>query len=305
MAVVIDDWSVVARRDVVERALPDGLAGWQALAPNPAWCADAGLCAVGFFTADEAHAFAAMLATRGLVGAVDGAYRDLAVVAVDGVRDHACAWLAVGRWAGVNAAWLAGTDPEPIVVPWRWQRPADALDPDVARQLAAQRPLIERLLVVAATPAGLNVFERTRLGKAIRAVEPLARDDRWQVWWLLGRARRAAQQLDGAVDALARAHAGNPGNLEIANQLAAAYLAVGLGDRAIAACERCCELRPDDAGLRGNLALACVIAGDLPRAQAEVGRARAMAPADELTAVLARLVDEVAAGKRARPTRYP
>ena len=305
MAVVIDAWAVVARRAAVEAALPNGIDGWRALALGPAWCIDAGLCAVNFLTPDDAYAFANALATLGLVGAVDGAYQDVAVVAIDGVRDHACAWLVVGRWAGVNAAWLAGADPEPIVVPSLWSRPTDALDPEVARQIAEQRPLIERLLVVAGTPNGLNVFERTRLGKAIRALEPLAHGDRWQVWWLLGRARRAVGQLDGSVDAFARAHAGNPDSLEIANQLASACLAIGDGARAVAACEHCCRLRPDDAGLRANLGLACVVAGDLPRAQAEIARARTLAPGDELTATLARLVDEVVAGKRVRPTRYP
>jgi len=80
-------------------------------------------------------------------------------------------------------------------------------------------------------------------------------------------------------------------------------LMVGGTKEAVAVCERACSLYPANAGLRSNLALACLIAGDTERAKADVGRALDMDPADKISRLLARMIDDVIAGKRPRPAR--
>jgi Flp pilus assembly protein TadD len=82
-------------------------------------------------------------------------------------------------------------------------------------------------------------------------------------------------------------------------------LALGRGEQAVVVCERNCSLHPTDSGLRANLALACMIADDMPGAKAEVTRALEMDPTDKVTCGLATMIDDVIGGKRPRLTKYP
>jgi hypothetical protein len=54
MAVVLEGWSVVARRAAIEAALPGGLTSWFDIAPNRTACADASSCVVAFMVQADA-----------------------------------------------------------------------------------------------------------------------------------------------------------------------------------------------------------------------------------------------------------
>lgn len=347
MAVVLDGWAVVARRTAVEAHVPGGLAGWFEVAPNRMACADPHLCVVAFMAHDDASAFIVKLEAMGLPSEREGAYRDVALVRVDGPWEHACRWLQIGRHAGVNAVWLDGADRDPLVVPVMWRpnsivnlsneeaakrlkflrrqgnvevyldtetgqemfrgrtSPPEQLDPDAEQRLQAIADTIKPLLTFNGIPRKLGWFERRRLAKGIRELEALASGERWRAWWFLGMARRAASDPTGAFDAFERAYAANPASSEVSREFGGQCLALGRGAQAVAICERTCTLHPRDAGLRANLALACMIANDMARAKAEVARALAMDPEDRITRVLATMIDEVIAGTRTRPTKYP
>ena len=60
-------------------------------------------------------------------------------------------------------------------------------------------------------------------------------------------------------------------------------------------------LRPNDAGLRSNLALVYLFTGDVTHALTEVRAALASEPKDKITAGLARMIEDVSAGRRKRP----
>jgi hypothetical protein len=349
MAVLLESWGVIARRPVVERTLPGGVAGWMALAPNRMACADANLCLAVFMVHEDAAAFLLTLDGAGIVGERDGIYRDAALVGPpSGPWRHQCSWLRIGRHAGVTAAWLEGSDPDPLVVPLRWQpnrvvnlsaadaarrlkfvrregdvevyvdtetgeamyrgrtTPPDPLAPDLERRFQAVAEDLKPLLTFNGRPKELGFFERRRLASGIRELESLtASGDFWRVWWFLGMARRAASDAQGAFDAFEHAYSLNPAQDAIGREFAGQCLALGRGDRAVVVCERNCSLKPDDASLRANLALACVVAGDMMRAKAEVTRALAMDPGDKVTRALGTMIDEVLAGKRPRMTKYP
>lgn len=138
MAVAISGWTIVVRRARIELVLDRGLASWFTLAPNRTACADADVCAVSFMAQRDAAEFALQLEERGLAGERDGNYRDFAIVDAGGPWQHGCAWLAVGRYGGVEAAWsTTAADPEPLVVPLAWRPSA------VARLSAAERARLE------------------------------------------------------------------------------------------------------------------------------------------------------------------
>lgn len=183
--------------------------------------------------------------------------------------------------------------------------PPDQLDPEIEAKFRRTVEDIKPLLTWDGRPKKLGWFERRRLTKGIRELEALATGDRWRVWWFLGMARRAAADVTGAFDALQRAYEINPAHPDVSRELGGQCLALGRGEQAVAVCERNCMLHPEDAGLRSNLALSCVIAGDMTRAKLEVTRAVEMDPGDKITRVLETMIDDIASGKRPRPTRYP
>jgi len=347
MAVVLDGWGVVARRAAVAEKLPRGVEGWFEIVPNRMACADDDLCFVGFMVQQDASAFLLTLDSMGLAGERERAYRDVALVGTDGPWQHACSWLRFGRYAGVNAVWMDGTDPDPLVVPPTWRPnslinlseteaarrlkfvrrdgdvevyldtetgkemyrgragPSQEMEPGVELRFQAAVTGIKPLLTFGGPPRRLGWFERRRLARGIRALEALVADDRWRVWWYLGMARRAAADGEGAFAAFERAYATNPAHADVSREFGGQCLALGRGEQAVVVCDRNCSLHPDDAGLRANLALACMVADDVMRAKVEVTRALKMDPSDQITLALARMIDDVIAGKRARLTRYP
>lgn len=183
--------------------------------------------------------------------------------------------------------------------------PAEDLDPDVEKRFRGVVDTIEPLLTYDGHPRKLGWFQRRRLARGIRELESLAGDGRWRVWWFLGLARRSASDLEGAFAAFERAYAIHPTHADVAREFGGQCLALGRGERAVEVTERNCSLHPRDAGLRANLALACLIADDPIRAKLEVARALEMDPADEITRALAAMIDDVIAGRRPRPTTYP
>jgi hypothetical protein len=347
VAVVLDGWGVVARRSAVESTLPRGFAGWFEIIPNRVACGDRDLCFVAFMVQEDASAFVLKLESMGLAGERQGVYRDVALVGKDGPWQHACPWLHVGRYAGVNAIWMDATDPEPLVVPVSWRPngiinlsqeeaakrlkflrregdvevyldtetgeemyrgrtgPRHDMEPDVEQRFQAATQSLKPLLTFGGPPRQLGWLERRRLAAGIRELEAIAVGDRWRVWWYLGIARRVAGDAQGAFDAFERAYTANPAQPDVSREFGGQCLALGRGEQAVTVSERNCSLHPQDAGLRSNLALACMIAGDMKRAKAEVTRALEMDPSDKVTRALATRIDDVIAGKRPRMTKYP
>lgn len=352
MAVVIDAWAVVARRSAVDEKLPGGAAAWCEATPNRVACVDRGLCCAGFMHEADALEFAAALERHGLRAQEGGQFCDVAIAHARGRMRHACNWLDVGTYGGVTAAWLRGSDPEPLVVPLHWRgesrpifhmteeeaarrlkfvrvdgnievymdvetgrevyrgRTKPAAPPDAAAEARFEKAaeMVRPFLSSTGIPPELGFFDRRRLRKGIRALEAEAEHDNdgsWRVWWFLGMARRSNRDPEGAYEAFKRAYDVNPTIDAVGREYAGQCMALGKGKEAVAVSLRNCELHPDEAALRSNLALAHLIAGDVERARNDVRRAQALEPDDEITQALARVIEDVRAGKRERPTRFP
>jgi hypothetical protein len=183
--------------------------------------------------------------------------------------------------------------------------PRDVLEPEIERRFKSAVESINPFLTYDGRPKKLGFFERRRLAKGIKELEAIATDERGRIWWFLGMARRSAGDPTGAFDAFERAYRLHPEHPDVSREFGGQCLALGRGERAVVVCERNCILHPRDAGLRSNLALACMIAGDMARAKVEVTRALEMDPEDDVSRALAKMIDEVVAGKRARLTKYP
>lgn len=183
--------------------------------------------------------------------------------------------------------------------------PSHDMEPEIELRFQAVVAEIKPLLTFGALPRQLGWLERRRLAKGIRELEAIATGDRWRVWWYLGIARRAATDPAGAFEAFERAYVANSAHADVSREFGGQCLALGKGEQAVMVCERNCSLHPMDAGLRANLALACMVSGDMKRAKTEVMRALEMDPLDKISRALATMIDDVIAGKRPRLTKYP
>ncbi len=350
MAVLVEAWNVIARRAAVEERLDGGVDVWCRIAPNHTACVGRDLCRVGFMHGRDALAFVRTLEEHGLRGEEGGAYQQVAIVSSTEPWQHSCSWIELGRYAGVDAAWLRGVDPGPLVVPLSY-RPGRRVFNLSAQEVAERFEFVRRdgsvevyrdretgqevyrgrttpqasfskedeqrfldaiggmesLLAWNGIPKTLELLERRRLRKGIATLEELTEvpGSPWQVLFYLGMARRSVGDAQGAYEAFREAYHENPEHLDVAREYSGQCLALGLGDEAAALAQRNCARYPEDAGLRSNLALALMIAGRMPEAKEQVSVACEMEPDDPVTMALARIIDEVIAGRAKRPEKYP
>ncbi len=163
--------------------------------------------------------------------------------------------------------------------------------------------LADGLLMVAGTPRRpLDPPGHARLEDAKRLLqEAMAREVAFPTAWLLGKIEQRLGNAAGAVAAFGEAHAKEPDQPDGCRELIHALLEVGRATEAVPVARRSVEIAPSDAGLRSNLALVLLLAGDLASARAEIDAAQSMDPADRITRALAGRIAEIAAGKRPHP----
>jgi tetratricopeptide (TPR) repeat protein len=119
--------------------------------------------------------------------------------------------------------------------------------------------------------------------------------------WFLGKVRMRLGALEAALAAFRRAHAVEPTQPDGCRELGSVLLELDRADEALPIVQRALELRPEDAGLKCNVALVRLLTGDVAGARAQASAALARDPGDEITRALVAMIDDVAAGRRARP----
>ena len=125
MTVLIEAYSMLVRRDAVELRFAGGVEAFEAFVPNRTLLTDGSLFRVGFMAHHDAMVFSTGLVGRGLVGPSGDEWRDFALT------DHRLGVLGRAPWLGVGhvpvdggqvmAGWLAGCEPDAVVVPVGWR----------------------------------------------------------------------------------------------------------------------------------------------------------------------------------------
>jgi Tetratricopeptide repeat len=106
MAVVLSAYDLVVRVD----AIGDGMRAFVESVPNRTFCTDGRIAKVSFMVdADRNHFVASLRLPPGSFARADKR-----------TNTADADWLEVGRYAGVDAAWLRGAPRDPLVVPVRW-----------------------------------------------------------------------------------------------------------------------------------------------------------------------------------------
>jgi hypothetical protein len=130
MSVLVECFSVVVKRSVLETRYPGGLAAYQADCANKTLCADEHLVRVGFMVPEDVNEFVVrVLGRAGLASTPLGIAGLLIDTDSVSIVEHGCGpwqpdlsgWLEYAeRPDGVCLCWLAGRPPGELHVPTGW-----------------------------------------------------------------------------------------------------------------------------------------------------------------------------------------
>lgn len=123
----------------------------------------------------------------------------------------------------------------------------------------------------------------------------------WAAMWLVGKAYQRLNEFESALKWFSRGHNVNPLHPDVAREAAIAAMELGRPTEAIGFCEKAIASKPQDPGLRANLALATLFSGDAKKAASVADEALRQDPSDKITRRIAELCEEVLAGKRSCP----
>ncbi len=125
MAVIVEAYSVIIRRDAIRRAFNNEEDVLFALGPNNTGCADDHLYRIGFLNSKDAHWYVINILNRnGLIYLQGEEAVDLTIANQTYGLHVYTPWLQVGQLAHdggeVTAAWLDGTEPGKLIAPPNW-----------------------------------------------------------------------------------------------------------------------------------------------------------------------------------------
>lgn len=159
MAVLIQGFSVVVQQATLKAKYPGGLDAYREECPNSTFCADDLLARIGFMVQNDAEAFIAQLAAKGLTPFQNNACEDVALVTpVDGPL-RPCQWLEVAPWGPAAMAWLAGTHRGDIHAPQGWN--ADRMVRPMSAEEAREH------LEFVRTDGNVDVYRDKRTGQEL------------------------------------------------------------------------------------------------------------------------------------------
>lgn len=89
---------------------------------------------------------------------------------------------------------------------------------------------------------------------------------------------------------------------DVAREACSCALELGQHQVAISFAERAVQVKPDDAGLRSNLAVALLLAGKVAEAKTEIEQAIAQDPSDQISPAVRRTIEHFALSKEEPPS---
>jgi tetratricopeptide (TPR) repeat protein len=133
----------------------------------------------------------------------------------------------------------------------------------------------------------------------LRVVEMNPRN--WAAYWVMGKAHQALGQPEQACDAFGASFGIEHNNPDVAREYMCECLDLGRAAEGIFAAEHAVALKPTDAGLIANLAIAYLIDARVDDALATVNKSLALAPNDEITQSVKQIILDVQSGRRPQP----
>jgi Flp pilus assembly protein TadD len=146
---------------------------------------------------------------------------------------------------------------------------------------------------------------RQKLRQAIRCFERALEinPEGWSSMWALGKIYQRLGEHETSLSWFIRAHEVNPDQSDVAREAALAALGSGAAALAVQLCVSALRSKPGDVGLLANLALAHMLNRDDVAALDCAVRAGSADASDEVSRNVLRYVEDVAQGRRPRPTK--
>ncbi len=339
MAIAIEGYSVVGRKQRADTKYQGGLAALLAAVPNATGLTDEELWRCAFMAAADAQEFADSLEAAGLE-VRQGPDPDVVIVnEFDRAITPYCEWLEIAQWDKGVIAWLSGTQPKSVIAREGWSpekgsglefadhreehlellRREDDLevyrdqrtgkevfigrttpDPDAVFQSESG---VIRDHMISPGQASLTGEARDTVRQSTAALERLTESagKSWRLHFFIGKGKHALGDREGAYESLRTAW-----NLEketelVAREFAGICLELGRADEAVRVGEQGAALLPDNPETLGNLACAHLIAGKLAPAEATIRAARRLAAEDPTNLRIQQLIEQVRSGRRPQP----
>jgi Tfp pilus assembly protein PilF len=126
----------------------------------------------------------------------------------------------------------------------------------------------------------------------------------WAAYWIMGKAYQAQGLSNDACDAFASAYLLQNQNADVAREFMFECLNVGRTKEAVELAYAALQLRPDEPGLKANLALCLLVDAQLEEALGRATEALQADPNDKITRMVKRIIEEVQSGTRPQPRKY-
>jgi Flp pilus assembly protein TadD len=123
----------------------------------------------------------------------------------------------------------------------------------------------------------------------------------WAALWIRGKAFQSLGEHGSAADSFAQAYRIQDGNPDVGRELVVELLETRGFAQAVDISQQLARRHPQNAGLWANLALALLLAHDLPAARKAIDEALRLDSSDAITLALKQRIDEIAAGRRPQP----
>ncbi len=124
----------------------------------------------------------------------------------------------------------------------------------------------------------------------------------WRAMWWVGMIHKRFRDYSTALLWLERAFQVSSYQPDVAREACSCALELGRHEVAISFADRGVQVKPDDAGLRSNLALALLIAGRVAEAMTEIEQAIAQDPSDQVSLRVRRTIKRFIASKEKPPS---
>lgn len=148
---------------------------------------------------------------------------------------------------------------------------------------------------------------RRKLNHAIRQFETVLQShpDNWASMWFVGMIYRRFRDNAMALAWFERAYQVNPSNPDVAREGSMCAMEIGKHDTSTALAWRACQIKPEDSGLRSNLALAFLLSGHLKEADETIRLSLEQAPADKISQTVSAMIDHFSSTNTVPPTTTP
>jgi len=144
---------------------------------------------------------------------------------------------------------------------------------------------------------------RAKLERAIALLHEVVvyNPGNWSAFWLLGKAYQTMDDHQKAYNFLGKSYGIQKENPDVAREYMFECLELTKADEGVTVGEQAVSLRPMEAGLHANLALAYMIAGRMADARSAVDKALQLDSSDQISLAVRRRIQQVAEGTRLQP----